>query len=195
MKPICKTIAALVPVALLTGPITADMAPQPQVVFTKGLENTFAADWQGVEGRIYFMQWSLDLETWFYAPFIDFGDGMHSRGMAGTSDKAFYRLHCIDDPAITSLEEAMNADFDGDGLSNIFEVTFGYGPYDASLHVGRKRQRARPRGGRHDQLHGKHPRPESNGQGQSQAPVAGDGGMTFRDYLHPGFSAPHKSTK
>ena len=136
MKPIYKTIIALVPVAFLIGQTSADMAPQPQVIFTKGLENTFAADWQGVTGRIYFMQWSLDLETWLYAPFIDFGDGMHSRGLAGTADKSFFRLHCVDDESITSLDEAMNADFDGDGLSNIFEVTFGYGPYDTASTSG-----------------------------------------------------------
>ncbi len=132
MKSRGKTIAALIPVALLTGPLSADMAPQPEIVFTQGLENTFAADWQGVTGRIYFMQWSLNLETWLYAPFIDFGDGMHSRGLAGSASKSFFRLHCVDDENITSLEEAMNADFDGDGLSNIFEVTFGYNPFDAS---------------------------------------------------------------
>lgn len=132
MMPSCKIIAALVPIAFLTGPISADMAPQPQVAFTKGLENTFAADWQGVTGRIYFMQWSVDLLGWQYAPFIDFGDGMHSRGLAGSVPKGFFRLHCIDDPAITSLEEAMNADFDGDGLSNIFEVSFGYDPFQTT---------------------------------------------------------------
>ena len=132
MKTIRIAIVALVPGVFLLGPLSADMAPQqPQLIFTKGLENTFAADWQGVEDRIYFMQWSLDLETWFYAPFIDFGDGMHSRGVAGSAPKSFFRLHCVDDPEIASLDEAMNADFDGDGLSNIFEVTFGYDPYSA----------------------------------------------------------------
>lgn len=132
MKANCKTIATLIQAVLLTGPISADMAPQPPLAFSQGLENTFAADWQGVEDRIYFMQWSLDLETWFYAPFIDFGDGMHSRGLAGTAPTAFYRLHYGDYPEITSLDEAMNADFDGDGLSNAFEVAFGYDPYSAS---------------------------------------------------------------
>lgn len=136
MKPNCKTITALVPVAFLIGPTSADMAPQPQVAFTQAAPGTFAADWQGVAGRIYFMQWSLDLETWFYAPFIDFGDGMHSRGVAGSAPKGFYRLHCLDDPAITSLDEAMNADFDGDGLSNIFEVTYGYGPFETASTSG-----------------------------------------------------------
>ena len=135
MKPLCKSIVALVPGLFLIGPISADLAPQPQVIFTQAPEGTFAADWQGVTGRVYFMQWSLDLQTWFYAPFIDFGDGMHSRGLAGSAPKSFFRLHCGDYPEITSLDEAMAADFDGDGLSNIFEVTFGYNPYSANSTV------------------------------------------------------------
>lgn len=135
MKGICKTVTALLPLAFFVGPISADMSPQPQVAFTQAAPGTFAADWEGVAGRVYFMQWSLDLETWFYAPLIDFGDGMHSRGLAGTSDKAFYRLQCIDDPAINSLDEAMAADFDSDGLSNVFEVTFGYSPHAAESTV------------------------------------------------------------
>lgn len=136
MKSSCKTMTALAPLALLLGPVAADMAPQPPVSFTQAAPGTFAADWQGVAGRVYFMQWSLDLQTWLYAPFIDFGDGMHSRGVAGSAPKGFYRLHCVDDPEITSLDEARNADFDGDGLSNIFEVTFGYGPYDTASTAG-----------------------------------------------------------
>jgi hypothetical protein len=135
MNPVCKTITALVPVAFLIGPTSADMAPQPQVAFTQAAPGTFAADWQGVTGRVYFMQWSLDLETWFYAPFMDFDDGMHSRGLAGSAPKSFFRLHYGDYPGITSLDEAMNADFDGDGLTNIFEVTFGYSPYNANSTV------------------------------------------------------------
>lgn len=135
MKTIFKTTSVLVPTALLTAALAADIAPQPQVAFTHGLENTFAADWQGVTGRVYFLQWSLDLQNWFYAPFIDFGDGMHSRGLAGSAPKAFYRLHYGDYPQINNLDEAMNADFDGDGLSNIFEVAFGYDPYNAASTV------------------------------------------------------------
>ncbi|MES2995955.1 MAG: hypothetical protein V4733_04005 [Verrucomicrobiota bacterium] len=130
MKPICKTIAVLLPATFLTGQISADMAPQPKVAFTRAAPGTFAADWQGVAGRIYFMEWSLDLKTWFYAPFIAFGDGMHSRGLASSTDKGFFRLRYEDDPEITSLDEAMNADSDGDGLSNIFEITFGYSPHN-----------------------------------------------------------------
>jgi hypothetical protein len=130
-----KSMFALASAVFLLASVSADMAPQPGLVFSRVPENTFAADWQGVAGRVYFMQWSLDLESWFYAPFIDFGDGMHSRGMAGTAPKGFFRLHYGDYPGITSLDEAMNADFDGDGLNNIFEVTFGYNPYSANSTV------------------------------------------------------------
>ena len=73
--------------------------------------------------------------NWYYAPFIDFGEGEHSRGTASTSPKYFIRLRHGDFPGITNLEEAQNADFDGDGLSNIFEVTFGYNPYNANSTV------------------------------------------------------------
>lgn len=132
MKPNFKTILTLAPVAFLMGPVTAAPAPQPPVIFTHGLENTFAADWEGVAGRIYFMQWSTDLVAWEFTPFLDFGDGMHSRGMESSTDKFFVRLFTVDDPAITSLEQAMNADSDGDGLSNIFELTFGYDPFNTA---------------------------------------------------------------
>lgn len=135
MKSISRIIASLVFVALLTSPMSADMAPQAPVKFTPAAPGTFAADWQGVTGRVYFMQWSLDLESWFYAPFMDFGDGMHSRGLAGSAPKGFFRLHYGEYPGINSLDEAMNADLDSDGLSNIFEVTFGYDPFDANSTV------------------------------------------------------------
>jgi hypothetical protein len=132
MKPLRKTIVALVPLSFLIGPLAADLAPQPQVIFSKGLQGTFAADWQGVAGRTYFIQWSQDLVSWNYAPFIDFGDGMHSRGIESSTPKGFFRLHYGEFEGINSLDDAMNADFDADGLSNIFEVTYGYDPFQAT---------------------------------------------------------------
>ena len=63
---------------------------------------------------------------------IDFGDGVHSRGVNSSASKSFFRLHCVDFPGITSVDEARYADFDGDGLSNIFEVSFGFDPFDAA---------------------------------------------------------------
>lgn len=129
MKAPFNPAALLLPGLLLAAPLPAGMAPQPGITFSKAAPGTFAADWDGVAGRTYFMQWSPDLRTWFYAPFIHFGDGMHSRGLAGSGPRAFFRLHCEDRPEISSLDDAMDADFDNDGLSNIFEVTHGYSPH------------------------------------------------------------------
>lgn len=105
-----------------------DPAPQ-KLAFTPGAQGTFNADWEGVAGRTYFMHFSTDLVDWHFAPFIDFGVDAHRRGIDTDADKFFIRLCYGDFPGINSLADAMNADFDGDGLSNIFEVTYGYDPF------------------------------------------------------------------
>ncbi len=131
MKPFhIKPLLPLVCLAALTVQSGGDPAPQTQVHFYQATQGTFHADWDGVAGRIYFMQFSLNLTQWHYAPSIDFGDGQQHRGIDSSSDKFFLRLHYLDDPNITSLDQAMNADQDGDGLSNIFEVSHGYDPFD-----------------------------------------------------------------
>ena len=132
MKRIARLTTPLALLVALAGPAGSDPAPQPPLSFSPGVQGTFNAEWQGVSGRTYFMQWSLDLETWQYAPFIDFGDGEHDRGLDSTSDMFFTRLHYGDFDNITSLDEAMNGDIDGDGLSNIFEVTYGYDPFHST---------------------------------------------------------------
>jgi hypothetical protein len=118
--------------ALFATTAGGDPAPQPQMQFTQGLQGTFNADWEGVAGRTYFSQFSFDLETWHYAPYIDFGAGSHHRGVDGDADKFFLRLHYGDFPQYTSLDDAMNGHLDNDGLSNIFEVTFGYDPFQTT---------------------------------------------------------------
>lgn len=136
MKPHVNSTAVLITVLVLTSGIRAAVdPPQPNMVFSTAAPGTFAADWQGIEGRTYFMQWSQDLLNWHYAPFIDFGDGMHSRGLASSTPKGFFRLHCGDFPEITNLDQARNADLDNDGLSNLFEVTYGYDPFDPTSTV------------------------------------------------------------
>jgi hypothetical protein len=108
-----------------------DPLPQSPLDFTQGLQGTFNADWEGVAGRTYFMQFSMDLESWQYAPFMDFGDGGHHRGIDSDAVMLFTRLSYCDYPGINSLDDAMNADFDGDAFPNAFEVFYGFelGPF------------------------------------------------------------------
>ena len=106
-----------------------DPEPQPQMDFAPGSQGTFNADWDGVAGRTYFMEFSMDLVNWYYAPFMHFGDGEHQRGIASNTDKFFLRLRYEDVSGINNLEEAMAADFDADGLANIFELMNGLNPY------------------------------------------------------------------
>lgn len=130
--PASRTLC-LATVALLAASAGGDPAPQPQMQFTKGLQGTFNADWQGGAGLTYFTQFSMNLIDWHYAPFIDFGDDMHHRGIESDAEKFFLRLFYGDFPGINSLEDAMNADFDNDGLSNIFEVMNGMDPFAADM--------------------------------------------------------------
>lgn len=115
---------------LLVLAFTVKSGGQDQLEFTQGLQDTFNADWEGVAARTYFMQFSINLEDWHFAPFIDFGDGEHSRGIESDAEKFFVRLHYGDFPGINSLDDAMSADFDGDGLNNLFEVMNGFNPYE-----------------------------------------------------------------
>lgn len=124
---LCFPVGLLIAVSPAAEPV-----PQPQVTTTVFSDETCDVDWQGVAGRSYFMQSSLDLTNWAYAPLIQFGEGPHRHSFANASARGFYRLIFRDDPAITTLAAAQNADFDGDGLSNLFEITFGYDPYLAS---------------------------------------------------------------
>ncbi|MES2995790.1 MAG: hypothetical protein V4733_03175, partial [Verrucomicrobiota bacterium] len=97
---------------------------QPQASLVSSGE-TVAMDWQGVPGRTYFMEWSLDLVNWQPAPFLGFGDGAQSFTMETAEPRAFFRIRFRDDPDVDSLEEAAAADFDGDNLSNGFEAYGG----------------------------------------------------------------------
>lgn len=114
----------------------ANPVDQAQIQFTKGLQGTFHADWEGVAGRTYFMQFSMNLIDWQYAPFMHFGEGGHHRGIHSDADKFFLRLHYGNFPGVNNLDDAMNADFDGDGISNIFEVTYGYNPFSLTSTQG-----------------------------------------------------------
>lgn len=97
--------------------------PQAQISITAGSSGTWNLDWQGVSHRVYFMQWSVDLVNWSFCPFMNFGSELHSRGFNSSTPKLFMRLFYYDDTNIDTLEQAMNHDYDGDGVSNMDEIT------------------------------------------------------------------------
>lgn len=114
-------------------PLHAQMPEQPKVSFTAGSSGTWNADWDGVANRTYFVQYSLDLVTWGYAPLLRNGTGVQSCGIqTENADKFFIRLKYSDDPAVNTLVKARLADFDGDGIPNAVEVEYGTGtdPFD-----------------------------------------------------------------
>ena len=108
---------------LLAVPLAADPVRQSQVSFTSGGSGTWNVDWNGVNNRTYFVKYSLDLVNWSYAPLMRHGTGVQSCGIQNeNAPKFFIQLKCIDDPAITTLQQARDADFDNDGIPNYFEV-------------------------------------------------------------------------
>ena len=101
----------------------ADPEPQPQISFTEGAGGTWNTDWSGVALRTYFIEWSLDLENWQYAPLVDFGTGLKSFGINTQGEEKFFvRLRYVDYTTVTTLQEARDADFDNDGIPNYYEV-------------------------------------------------------------------------
>lgn len=126
-KPLYVFAAALV----LLCRVRAD-EPQPQVSFTPAGSDVWDIAWNGVSGRTYFIQWSIDLLNWDYAPVVDHGltpdiFGTDSEGEA----KYFVRLKYVDYDWVDDRLAAENLDFDGDGIPNVFEVeTVGSDPFD-----------------------------------------------------------------
>lgn len=108
--------------AILPSQMQADPLVQSQISFTPGSMGTWNADWDGVEDLTYFFQWSLDLVHWNYAPFMEFGTGLKSHGMTSSTDKYFIRLFMSEGDDVTTLQDAEDADFDYDGLSNLSEI-------------------------------------------------------------------------
>ena len=107
---------------LATGEGPASMPPQSQASFTRASDTEWNLDWQGVAGRTYFIQTSVDLVHWEYEPVMAFGEGLWHSLLGSLTPKYFVRLKYTDDSSVTTLEEAKNADFDGDGIPNYYEV-------------------------------------------------------------------------
>lgn len=118
-----KLIRCGVLILAATNLANADPAPQPEISITEGSAGTWNVEWSGVALRIYFIEWSLDLKNWQYAPLVEFGTGLKSFGIDTEGEEKFFvRLQFVDDAGITTLQQARNADFDNDGIPNYYEV-------------------------------------------------------------------------
>ncbi len=122
----------IIPFLLSAASLAAAQKSQPQVSFTQEAGGTWNAGWAGMAQRTYFLQWSLDLENWHYAPLVEFGSGLKSSAIhAQGNEKFFVRLLYVDDTSVTNLYQARGADFDNDGIPNYYEVeTLGTDPLD-----------------------------------------------------------------
>jgi RHS repeat-associated protein len=108
---------------LAAGLLAADPVPQPQVLLAPEGPGSWNLQWQGVEQRTYFVQYSRDLVTWTYSPVIRHGPGPQEYEMAAAAAAGLYvRLKYPNEDRMGSLEEARNADFDGDGIPNWREI-------------------------------------------------------------------------
>ncbi len=112
--------------------------PQPEVEFKKGLGGFWDVDFEGAGGRTFFIQWSTNLSAWSYAMTMDFGESPVTHHInPGGAPKFFVRLVYEDFDWVDDLESAELADFDSDGIPNLFEIEeLGSDPLDRESNGG-----------------------------------------------------------
>jgi len=118
-----KRLILITAAALLPQIGGATLEPKP-ILESLGT-SSWRFDWTGAAGYTWFIQWSEDLVTWHYFPVIEHGTDFDYFEFSTNADKFFLRLK-FTDIATTDPE---GADFDGDGLSNLFEVMNGLDPF------------------------------------------------------------------
>lgn len=102
-------------VSAISQPLFADT----DVTLIPGTSGSWNADWNGSAERTDFVQWSLDLKDWHFAPVIEYGSGLKSYGFTSSTDKFFLRL----EHAYIPSADPEGDDYDYDSLSNIDEVS------------------------------------------------------------------------
>lgn len=117
---------ALMISAVPSGYLYADPVAESPIVVTKGIGDTWTADWQGFAGRSYFPQGSLDLVAMHYLPVIEFSDGPRTiGGEVQGSDKYFVRYVYTDAPTTEPDLE----DFAGDDIGSMVKLMMGLNPF------------------------------------------------------------------
>ncbi len=123
-----KSIRPLPLLLLILGSGLSSLSAQPNGIDQKLTFDTPTTggkfiQWYGISGRTYFIQVSDatdHLNKWKWLPIIEGGNNQSiSYEVDGTADKAFFRLQYTDQTAA----DLDNADFDGDGLTNLQEIT------------------------------------------------------------------------
>jgi hypothetical protein len=91
-----------------------------------GANRIWRFKWWGKSGRTYFIQHTDDLNrSWQWLPFVEAGNGsVREWGFNSSGGKFFLRLKYSDIPT----NNPSLADFDGDRVSNLDEVTQGTNP-------------------------------------------------------------------
>lgn len=105
--------------------LSALQAADPEPTFEELGASSYRFDWTGEAGLTYFVQYSQDLQNWQYFPLIDHGvvhDPVDVTPLDASNNplaKYFMRLVYTDVPTT----DAEGDDFDGDGMSNIAELS------------------------------------------------------------------------
>lgn len=94
--------------------------PQSQAELLPGVNDTWNLRWWGVTGRSYFLQASDDLQTWHFAPLIEGGNDEAIEYETGALGERYFIRVVYTDQTAPDLDAA---DFDGDNLSNLAEIT------------------------------------------------------------------------
>jgi hypothetical protein len=100
--------------------VQAQTQTQPSVTYDPA-EDEFVYLWQTDRNRTFFPQSSLDLGSWDYFGALHFGPGPHVGRVQNSATRGFFRLQYSDLPVATE-SEAETADFDLDGLTNLYEL-------------------------------------------------------------------------
>lgn len=82
-------------------------------------------EWEGQSGITYtcFVEISLNLSDWTYLPAIHHGTDVFDIGYSVSSgEKLFFRIQYLDHPTGAVVDKNAD-DFDGDGVSNLDEIT------------------------------------------------------------------------